>query len=48
MKVRIPVTQHVKLHSVKVLTGKRIGDTVTEALERYFASLPPERHDSFR
>ena len=37
VKVKIPVTYHVKLHSMKVLTGKQISDAVTEALEFYFA-----------
>lgn len=36
VKVKIPVTYHVKLHSMKVLTGKQISDAVTEALEFYF------------
>lgn len=36
VKVKIPLTYHVKLHSMKVLTGKQISDTVTEALEAYF------------
>lgn len=38
VKVKIPVGYHVKLHSMKVLTGKAISDAVTEALEVYFAS----------
>lgn len=36
VKVKIPITYHVKLHSMKVLTGKQISDAVTEALEFYF------------
>ncbi|MGQ0535727.1 MAG: hypothetical protein ACT4PT_06625, partial [Methanobacteriota archaeon] len=39
VKVRIPVTYHIKLHSMKVLTGKQISDTVTEALAEYFGGL---------
>ena len=39
VKIMIPVNQHIRLHSVKVLTGKPISDTVTEALEQYFAAL---------
>lgn len=38
VKVKIPLGHHVKLHSMKVLTGKPISDAVTEALEFYFAS----------
>lgn len=38
VKVRIPVSYHIKLHSMKVLTGKPISDAVTEALAQYFAT----------
>ena len=38
VKVKIPIGHHVKLHSMKVLTGKQISDAVTEALDAYFAS----------
>ena len=38
VKVRIPVGHHVRLHSMRVLTGKGISDAVTEALDAYFAS----------
>lgn len=40
VKVKIPVSYHVRLHSMKVLTGKPISDTVTEALEAYFVAHP--------
>lgn len=40
VKVKIPMSYHVRLHSMKVLTGKPISDTVTEALEAYFVSHP--------
>ncbi|MHB8585997.1 MAG: hypothetical protein ACYDDF_09240 [Thermoplasmatota archaeon] len=36
VKVKIPVGIHIKLHSMKVLTGKQISDAVTEALGEYF------------
>ena len=36
MKVRIAVRLHVQLHSLKILEGKPIQETVTEALEAYF------------
>lgn len=36
MKVRIPSDYYMKLHSLKLLTGKQISDAVTEALEMYF------------
>lgn len=38
VKVRIPAYIHVRLHSVKILTGREMGDVVTEALEKYFAN----------
>ena len=44
VKVKIPVGHHVKLHSMKVLTGKQISDAVTEALDLYFASHPMGHH----
>lgn len=40
VKVKIPVSYHIRLHSMKVLTGKPISDTVTEALEAYFVAHP--------
>lgn len=40
VKVKIPMSYHVRLHSMKVLTGKPISDTVTEALEAYFVTHP--------
>jgi len=38
VKVKIPVSHHIKLHSMKVLTGKQISDAITEALDAYFAN----------
>ena len=38
VKVKIPVSHHIKLHSMKVLTGKQISDAITEALDVYFAT----------
>lgn len=37
LKVRIPVDQHVRLHAMRVMTGKGISDAVIEALDAYFA-----------
>jgi len=39
LKVKLPVSQHLKLHSMKVLTGKQINETIQEALSAYFASM---------
>lgn len=39
IKIQIPIKYHIKLHSLKLVTGKNIGDVVTEALEMYFAAV---------
>lgn len=41
VKVKIPIGMHIKLHSMKVLTGKQISDAVTEALTHYFQNAQP-------
>jgi len=38
IKVKIPVGYHIKLHTLKVLKGQSISDTVEIALEKYFAT----------
>ena len=42
IKVRIPLDYHVKLHTVKVVSGVPISDTVKAALEDYFAEISAE------
>lgn len=42
IKVRIPLDYHIKLHTVKVVSGVPISDTVKDALEAYFAELNGE------
>lgn len=42
IKVRIPLSFHVRLHSMKVLHGTPISAAITEALDRYFADETPE------
>lgn len=39
IKVRIPLDYHIKLHTVKVVSGVAISDTVKVALENYFEEL---------
>ena len=39
IKVRIPLDYHIKLHTVKVVNGTAISDTVKVALESYFEEL---------
>lgn len=36
LKVKIATRLHVQLHHMKIVHGKRIQDTVAEALESYF------------
>ena len=40
IKVKIPVGYHVKLHTLKVLKGQSISDTVEIALAKYFSQNP--------
>ena len=40
IKVKIPVGYHIKLHTLKVLKGQSISDTVEIALQKYFAQHP--------
>lgn len=46
MKVKLPVSFHVRLHSMKILTGKPISDVVTEALDAYFRDNAATTSDS--
>jgi hypothetical protein len=39
IKVKIPVEYHIKLHTLKVLKGQSISDTVEAALGRYFTTM---------
>lgn len=43
IKVRIPVSYHLKLHAFKVLKGKPISDTIVEALDAYFRAAEARR-----
>lgn len=36
IKVRLPLRHHLRLHSVKILTGRQMSDVVAAALEDYF------------
>lgn len=36
LKVTIPKRMHLKLHSVKILTGRNISETVEEAVQAFF------------
>lgn len=39
LKVTVPPEMMIRLHSIKVLTGKNLTDQVREALEEYFAEM---------
>ena len=39
IKVKIPLDFHIKLHTLKVLRGQSISDTVEMALGRYFSDI---------
>ncbi len=39
IKVKIPLDYHIKLHTVKVVSGVPISDTVKLALESYFEEI---------
>lgn len=43
IKVRIPMGQHIKLHTLKVLHGQSISTTVKVALANYFREFDAER-----
>lgn len=43
IKVKIPLDYHIKLHTVKVVQGTNISDTVRMALTEYFDDLREEK-----
>lgn len=45
IKVRIPMQQHIRLHTIKVLHGQSISDTVKAALDAYFRDFDLARAD---
>ena len=48
LRVRIPVDLHRQLLSLKVLRGRSLAETVSLALDQYFAQVtapPPEEKD---
>lgn len=42
VKVTVPAETLIKLHSVKILTGKNLSDQVNEALQGYFDLVEEE------
>lgn len=43
IKVKLPVRQHIKLHSIKLMMNQNISTTVEHALESYFELLKEEQ-----
>lgn len=43
LKVSLPARLHLKLHSLKILTGTTISDTVEDALDEFFADRGSEQ-----
>lgn len=43
VKMRIPIAHLIRLHGLKLLSGQNISETVTKALEVYFAQTDAER-----
>ncbi|HVL49419.1 MAG TPA: hypothetical protein VM889_12735 [Candidatus Thermoplasmatota archaeon] len=39
IKVKIPLDYHIKLHTVKVIKGQNISETVKAALAHYFQEM---------
>lgn len=44
IKVKIPLDYHIKLHTLKVLKGQSISDTVERALQKYFDDFATDEH----
>lgn len=42
VKVTVPAETLIKLHSVKILTGKNLSEQVNEALQGYFEMVDEE------
>lgn len=45
IKVKIPISQHIKLHSIRLMMEQTISESVQDALENYFALLKEQRRD---
>lgn len=43
VKMRIPIAHLIRLHGLKLLSGQNISETVTKALEVYFAQVDAEK-----
>ena len=43
VKVRIPVSHLIRLHGIKIVNGRGISETITDALAVYFRVLEEDR-----
>lgn len=43
VKMRLPVGHLIRLHSMKLLHGQNISDTVAKALESYFEKMDSDK-----
>lgn len=43
VKIRLPVAHLIKLHGLKLVKGRNISDTVSAALNDYFAKMNAEQ-----
>lgn len=43
IKVKIPISQHIKLHSIRLMMEQTISESVQDALENYFALLKEQQ-----
>lgn len=48
LKVKIPVSQHIKLHSVRLLHDQTLSESVRRALDHYFDVLADEEEGVVR
>lgn len=42
VEVSLPLRHVLKLHSVRALTGRELGEEIAEALDEHFEELPAE------
>jgi hypothetical protein len=39
LRIKLPLSYHLKLHKLKLLTGKNMAEAIQEALDVYFESV---------
>lgn len=43
VKVQIRISQHIKLHTIRLLREQTLSETVRDALDRYFSDLADQQ-----